>query len=163
MTPRAAIIGLSGPRLTTAEAALLRARRPIGAILFAIGLVGVLARRNMIVMFLAAEMMLQGVSLSLVAWSRFHGNWGGQMFTLFIITVAACEAALALALVLMLYQRSGRLDMAFWHDLREEGQPAYIDSEVPEERAEDQVWPTLTPAGREPKIDREAEQHRSHI
>ena len=57
----------------------------------------------MIVMFLSAEMMLQGVSVSLVAWGRFHNDWGGQMLVIFIITVAACEAAIALALVLMLF------------------------------------------------------------
>ena len=71
----------------------------IGGLLFAIGLVGFLSRRNMIVMFLAAEMMLQGVSVSLVGWGRFHDDWGGQMLVIFILTVAACEAAIALALV----------------------------------------------------------------
>ena len=81
----------------------------IGAALFAIGMLGFLARRNMIVMFLCAEMMLQGVSVSLVAWGRWHNDWGGQMLVIFILTVAACEAAIALALFLSLYQRSGSL------------------------------------------------------
>ena len=62
----------------------------------------------MIVMFLAAEMMLQGVSVSFVAWSRFHNDWGGQILVIFILTVAACEAAIALALVLVLFHASGR-------------------------------------------------------
>ena len=53
-------------------------------------------------MFLAAEMMLQGVSVSLVAWGRYHNDWGGQVLVIFILTVAACEAAIALALVLAL-------------------------------------------------------------
>ena len=48
--------------------------------------------------------MLQGVSLSLVAWGRYHNDWGGQMLVLFIIAVAACEAAIALALILMLFR-----------------------------------------------------------
>ena len=78
----------------------------------------------MIVMFLCAEMMLQGVSVSLVAWGRYHNDWGGQMLVIFIITVAACEAAIALALILMLFQRTGKLDIAAWQDLREENQPA---------------------------------------
>ena len=65
----------------------------IGAVVFAIDMVGFLARRNVIVMFLCAEMMLQGVSLTLVALSRYHNDWGGQMLVHFIITVAACEAA----------------------------------------------------------------------
>ena len=114
------------------ESALLVNYLAIGAMLFGIGLVGFFSRRNMIVMFLAAEMMLQGVSVSLVAWSRWHNDWGGQMLVIFILTVAACEAAIALALVLMLYQRSKSLDIAFWHGLREDSLPAYADHEIPE-------------------------------
>lgn len=67
----------------------------VGAILFALGMIGFLARRNLIIMFLSAEMMLQGVALNLVAFARYWGNLRGQAFTLFIITVAACEAGLA--------------------------------------------------------------------
>ena len=96
------------------ELALLHDYLVVGAMLFGIGLVGFLSRRNMIVMFLSAEMMLQGVSVSLVAWGRFHNDFGGQMLVIFIIAVAACEAAIALALVLMLFQRSGKLDIAAW-------------------------------------------------
>ncbi len=76
------------------EAALLQNSLLLGAALFSIGLVGFLCRRNMIVMFLCAEMMLQGVSVSLVAWGRWHNNWDGQVLVIFILTVAACEAAL---------------------------------------------------------------------
>lgn len=88
------------------ELALLQNYLIVGGILFAIGLIGFLVRRNMIVMFLSAEMMLQGVSVSLVAWGRFHNDWGGQSLTLFIIAVAACEAGIALALILSLAYRS---------------------------------------------------------
>ena len=96
----------------------------VGAMLFGIGLIGFLSRRNMIVMFLSAEMMLQGVSLSLVAWGRFHNDFGGQMLVMFIIAVAACEAAIALALILMLF----RAPRQAWtspsgSDLREANQP----------------------------------------
>ena len=77
----------------------------VGAILFVMGMIGFLTRRNLIIMFLSAEMMLQGVALNLLAFSRFRGNLGGQVLTLFVITVAACEAALALAMILMLYRR----------------------------------------------------------
>ncbi|MFM8705517.1 MAG: NADH-quinone oxidoreductase subunit NuoK, partial [Planctomycetia bacterium] len=55
--------------------ALLQNALTVGAILFSLGLVGILTRRNLIVMFLCAEMMLQGISVSLVAWSRYHGDW----------------------------------------------------------------------------------------
>src|SRR5580704_10627958 len=91
------------------ELELLHSYLIVGALLFSIGLLGFLTRRNMIVMFLAVEMMLQGVSVSLVAWGRFHNNWGGQILVIFILTVAACEAGIALALILMLFQRSGKL------------------------------------------------------
>jgi len=146
------------------EAALLQNYLIVGALLFGIGLIGLFSRRNMIVMFLAAEMMLQGVSVSFVAWGRYHNDWGGQVLVIFILTVAACEAAIALALVLALYQRSGSLDIAHWHRLREENRPTYIDLEVPEAKdVPAHAWPHLTPAGIEPPIDREEASHRSHV
>ncbi|HEX4146132.1 MAG TPA: NADH-quinone oxidoreductase subunit NuoK [Pirellulales bacterium] len=146
------------------EIALLQNYLIVGALLFGIGLIGFFSRRNMIVMFLAAEMMLQGVSVSLVAWGRYRNDWGGQILVIFILTVAACEAAIALALVLALYQRSGSLDITHWHRLREENRPNYIDLEVPEVAdTPPQVWPHLTPAGIEPKLDREEASHRSHV
>ena len=67
------------PLLAAASTALLQNALVVGAILFALGLVGILARRNLIVMFLSAELMLQGISVSLVAWSRHHGDFGGQV------------------------------------------------------------------------------------
>src|SRR5437660_9792327 len=94
----------------------------VGAVLFALGLIGFLARRNLIVMFLCAEMMLQGVALNLVAFARYRGNLQGQAFTLFILTVAACEAAIALALILILFRSRGSLDVSLWQELREPGQ-----------------------------------------
>ncbi len=145
------------------EAALLQNYLVVGGLLFGIGLIGFIVRRNMIVMFLCAEMMLQGVSVSAVAFGRYHNDWGGQMLVIFIIAVAAAEAGIALALILMLYHKSGTLDMAFWQDLREEGQTAFIDHGVPEERDEDRVWPTLTPAGVEPEVDQEEQLHRSNV
>ena len=98
---------------------------------FGIGLIGFLSRRNMIVMFLSAEMMLQGVSLSLVAWGRYHNDLGGQMLVIFIIAVAACEAAIALAVVLMLFERKGHLDIAMWDELRESNQPPFEEEPLP--------------------------------
>ena len=135
----------------------------LGALLFSIGLLGFVVRRNMIVMFLCAELMLQGVSVSLVAWGWIHNDWGGQMLVLFMIAVAACEAGIALALVLMLFHRSGRLDIADWQEIREEGQPAYRDRRIPDERVAPQIWPTLTPSGIEPAKDPEEQLHRSRV
>ncbi len=64
------------------ELALLQNYLIVGAFLFGIGAIGFVVRRNMIVMFLCAEMMLQGVSLSLVAWGRYHNDWGGHLETI---------------------------------------------------------------------------------
>jgi NADH-quinone oxidoreductase subunit K len=154
------------------ETSLLYNFLAIGGLLFGLGLVGFLVRRNMIVMFLCAEMMLQGVSLTLVGFGRYHGSlpdanlagaWGGQMLVIFIITIAACEAGIAMVLVLMLAQQTGKLDAAAWQDLREEGQPAFVDSRVPEERAAEEIWPTLTPSGVQPPVPVEELRHRSRI
>src|SRR5919202_4537002 len=86
----------------------------VGATLTALGLLGFLARRNLIVMFLSAEMMLQGTALTLVGFGRYHGNWTGQVLTIVILTVAACEASIALALILVLYHRRSSLDVTLW-------------------------------------------------
>jgi NADH-quinone oxidoreductase subunit K len=124
----------------------------VGAILFILGAIGFLTRRNLILMFLSAELMLQGVALNFVAFSRHHGNLSGQVFTLFVITVAACEAALALALILMLYHRRATLDISRWQELREPGLEATVDLDVPEPgiHAAQPVLPRLPAAGVEP-------------
>ena len=154
------------------EVSLLYNYLIVGSLLFALGLIGFLVRRNMIVMFLCAEMMLQGVSLSLVGFGRYHGSlaepgssgpWGGQMLVIFIITVAACEAAIAMALILMLAQRSGKLDSVVWQDLREPDQPAFVDREVPEHREAEPDWPTLTPSGIRPPPNVEQDLHRPRV
>jgi NADH-quinone oxidoreductase subunit K len=131
----------------------------VGAILFTLGLIGFLARRNLIVMFLSAEMMLQGVALNLVAFARFRGNLQGQAFTLFIVTVAACEAALALALILMLFKRQGSLDVSVWQELREPGWEATEDEEPLPEPPPEPPLPRLTPAGKEPTPRAEEKSH----
>jgi NADH-quinone oxidoreductase subunit K len=135
----------------------------VGALLFALGLVGILTRRNMIVMFLSAELMLQGVSVSLVSWSRYHGDWGGQMLVIFVLTVAACEAAVALVFVLQAFSRTGRLDANAWQSLRESVLPRTIDQALPPLDGGVTHWPTLTPAGVEPAHDEEALLEREHV
>jgi NADH-quinone oxidoreductase subunit K len=122
----------------------------VGAILFVLGMVGFLARRNMIIMFLCAEMMLQGVAVNLVAFAHFRGNLQGQVFTLFILTVAACEAAIALALILMLYRSRKSLDISLWQDLREPDQEPIVDEEPLPAAPTPEPMPHLTPAGPEP-------------
>lgn len=122
----------------------------VGALLFTLGLVGFLARRNLIVMFLCAELMLQGVSVSLVGFGAYHGTWGGQVFALFSLALAAAEAAIALALIVVLFRREHSLDVSLWQDLREPDQPPIVDEPVPESIITEQAWPQLTEAGHLP-------------
>lgn len=122
----------------------------VGAALFALGMVGFLTRRNMILMFLSAEMMLQGVAINLVAFAKFRGDLGGQVLVLFILTVAACEAGLALALILMLFKRRKSLDVSVWQELREPDQEPVQDDEPLPPAEEPAVMEHLTPAGAEP-------------
>jgi NADH-quinone oxidoreductase subunit K len=122
----------------------------VGAILFVLGMIGFLARRNMIIMFLSAEMMLQGVAVNLVAFAHFRGNLQGQVLTLFIITVAACEAALALALIVSLYRSRRSLDVSLWQELREPDQEPIVDEEPVPSPPPAEPLPHLTPAGPEP-------------
>ena len=137
------------------ELAALQSFLAVGAVLFGVGLIGFLSRRNMIVMFLSAEMMLQGVSLSLVAWGRYHNDLGGQMLVIFIIAVAACEAAIALALVLMLFERKGHLDIAAWEELRESNQPPFEEEPLPPESGDEPAaLAALDPGGRVAGIGR---------
>ena len=126
----------------------------VGAVLFGLGMVGFLTRRNLITMFLCAEMMLQGVVLNFLAFGQYHGHIGGQIFALFIITVAACEAGLALALFLTLYRQGKTLDSGDWQNVREAGIPATVDSD-PLRTVVEEPDPVLTPAGRRPVISAE--------
>ena len=146
------------------ELALLNDYLIVGALLVGIGMIGFLSRRNMIVMFLSAEIMLQGVSLSLVAWSRFRNDFGGQTLVLFIIAVAACEAAIALALVIALFRRRGNLDVAAWRLLGEANQRPPRERPLPEEPPEQaEPWPHLPPAGVQPETSREETEYRPHV
>lgn len=129
----------------------------LGALLFTLGVVGFLTRRNIIVMFLCAELMLQGVSVTLVGFSMYHGTWAGQIMTVFSLAIAAAEAGLALALIVALFRRAGSLDISLWQDLREPDQPP-VEEEEPsgEEPAPEPAWPHLTVAGKLPPQTPEA-------
>jgi NADH-quinone oxidoreductase subunit K len=123
----------------------------VGSILFVLGAVGFLTRRNLILIMLSAELMLHGAALNLVSFSHAFGNNQGQAFTIFALTVAACEAGLALALILVLYQQRKTLDIRIWHDLGEEAPPPPPAAELPEDDS-DHVFPRLTPAGHVPEL-----------
>ena len=77
----------------------------VSALLFALGLMGVLVRRNLLIIYMCIELMLNAANLALVAFSRFTNNLDGQVFVFFIITVAAAEVSVGLALIVALYRR----------------------------------------------------------
>jgi NADH-quinone oxidoreductase subunit K len=83
----------------------------LSALLFAIGTVGVLTRRNAIVIFMCVELMLNAVNLTFIAFSKFLGNLDGQIFVLFVMTVAAAEAAVGLALMIAFYKNRESIDV----------------------------------------------------
>lgn len=90
----------------------------VSAILFALGLIGFLTRRNLIIMFLCTELMFQAAGIALIAFGRFHMNQTGDVFVIFVLTIAAAEAALALALVVLLFRRKESLDSSDWSEMK---------------------------------------------
>jgi NADH-quinone oxidoreductase subunit K len=90
----------------------------VGAIIFCIGLIGFLCRRNLIVMFLCTELMFQGVAINMVAFGKYHANLAGQAFVMFILVIAAAEASLALGLVILLFRQKNTLDADAWRELK---------------------------------------------
>lgn len=96
----------------------------VGAALFTLGLIGFVTRRNLIVIFLCTELMFQGIVVNLVGFARFplNGEPGveGLAFALFLLAIAAAEAALGLALVVLLYRYRGTLDASALTELKDD-------------------------------------------
>ena len=90
----------------------------VAALMFVTGLVGVLIRRNVIVLFMCVELMLNSVNLTLAAASRLWGGADGQTFVFFVIVVAAAEVVVGLALIVNIFFRRGTLDVDVPHLLR---------------------------------------------
>jgi NADH-quinone oxidoreductase subunit K len=86
--------------------------------LFVIGIVGVLTRRNAIVVFMSIELMLNAVNLLLVAFSSYRSDPTGQVFVFFIMAVAAAEVAVGLAIIVMIYRNSRSIDIGFLNKLK---------------------------------------------
>ena len=83
----------------------------VSALIFCIGVGGVLTRRNPLVILLCLELMLNAANLALVAFARGHGDMGGQIFALIVMVVAACEVAVGLGLVVAIYRRRLPIDV----------------------------------------------------
>lgn len=77
----------------------------VSVLLFCLGLLGVIARRNLLIIYMSLELMLNAANLALVAFSRFNANLNGQVMVFFTITVAAAEVAVGLALIVALYRK----------------------------------------------------------
>lgn len=135
----------------------------VGTCLFGLGTIGFLSRRNLIVMFLSVELMLQGVVVNLVGWDRYHGQSAGQVFILFVVAVAGAEAAIALALIVNLVRARQGLDVLRLQRVRE-------DVIIPPLPAEDEIgdvepppWPKLPRVGRTPSIPQEVLEYRPDV
>ncbi|MGY6517775.1 MAG: NADH-quinone oxidoreductase subunit NuoK [Lysobacteraceae bacterium] len=91
----------------------------LGAVLFAISVAGIfINRKNLIVLLMALELMLLSVNINLVAFSRFLGDVDGQIFVFFILTVAAAEAAIGLAILVVLFRNRGTINVAEIDELK---------------------------------------------
>lgn len=105
----------------------------LGALLFSVGLYGVLARRNAIAVLMAVELLLNAVTINLVAFEAIlRDRFGmGQIFTLFIITIAAAETGLGLGIVLLLYRQRGSADVGGQRELAEPVEGFATDESLP--------------------------------
>lgn len=90
----------------------------LSACLFAIGVAGVLARKNLFLIFMSIELMLNAVNLSFIAFSRLLGNLDGQVTVFLVIAVAAAEAAIGLAIVILLFRNRDSLSVDDFHLMR---------------------------------------------
>ena len=83
----------------------------LSALIFAIGLFGVITRRNSVIILMCLELMLNAANIAFVAFGRHHGGLDGQVFVFFVIAVTAAEAAVALAIILTLFRLRGSVDL----------------------------------------------------
>jgi NADH-quinone oxidoreductase subunit K len=83
----------------------------VSAALFLLGVIGVLTRRNILIVLMSVELMLNAVNLSFVAFARHHGTLDGHIFAVFVMAVAAAEAGVGLALVILLYRNRHKVDL----------------------------------------------------
>lgn len=96
----------------------------LGSIMFALGMIGFVTRRNLIIMFLCTELMFQGIAINLIAFGRYHFAaeaqvfLASQAFVIFVLVIAAAEAALALGLVVLLFRQKQTLDAQAWQELK---------------------------------------------
>ena len=83
----------------------------LSAILFAIGSIGIMRRKNLLMLFFSTEILLNSANIALVAISKYYGNLDGQIFALFIIAIAASEVAIGLGLLIIMYRKYKTIDL----------------------------------------------------
>lgn len=83
----------------------------LSTLIFCIGLVGVIRRKNLLMLFFSTEIMLNAVNIGLAAISKFHGDLTGQMFAFFIVAIAASEVAIGLGLLILWYKKKNSIDL----------------------------------------------------
>ncbi len=103
---------------TTIQAVPLNHYILLSAIIFAIGVIGVLIRRNAIIIFMSVELMLNAVNLLLTAFSAYSGDASGQVFVFFIMALAAAEVAVGLAIIVMVYRNTSSIDINILNRLK---------------------------------------------
>jgi len=86
--------------------------------IFLIGLFGLLVRRNLIVILMSLELMLSAANIAFVYFSRIHGALDGEVAVLMVFVVAACEAAIGLAIIVQLFRLKGTIDISKWNELK---------------------------------------------
>ncbi len=90
----------------------------LSAILFSLGMAGVLLRRNLIVLLMSVELMLNAVNISFVAFAKYTGKIDGQVMVFFVMTIAAAEAAVGLALAVSIFKRFKEVNIRFFEHLK---------------------------------------------
>lgn len=88
------------------------------SLIFSIGVIGVLTRRNVIIIMMSIELMLNSINLLLVAFSVFHGDASGQVFVFFVMALAAAEVAVGLAIIMMVYRNTRSIDIDILNRLK---------------------------------------------
>lgn len=90
----------------------------LGALLFSMGLAGILLRKNVIVMLMSVELMLNAVNLTFTAFSKFNNQVEGQVMVFFVMTIAAAEAAVGLAIAVSIFKRFNEINIRFFENLK---------------------------------------------
>ncbi|NQY95121.1 MAG: NADH-quinone oxidoreductase subunit NuoK [Campylobacteraceae bacterium] len=92
----------------------------VSMILFSLGTIGVVSRRNIFVIYMSIELMLNGINLFLVTFARYHFNMDGQILSIMVIAIAAAEAAIFLSVIILLFRTKKSLDTDIFTELKEE-------------------------------------------